>query len=193
MADYSASDLRKGLKIELEGVPFEITEFQFVKPGKGMAMYKCRIRNMINGSTQDRTFREVEKIGKPDIEQRELVYTYTHGDKYVFSDPDTYEEVEINAEAVGDQKWFLVEEMRVQILFFNGKPINLDLPVFIEKKIVETEPGFRGDTANNVTKPATLDNGYVLQVPIFINENDIVRVDTRTGKYADRVSSAGRK
>jgi elongation factor P len=193
MAEYRTSDLRKGLKVELDGVPFEITEFQFVKPGKGMAMYKCRIRNMINGSTQDRTFREVESIGKPDIEQRELVYTYVHGDKYVFSDPDTYEEVEINEEAVGDQKWFLVEEMRVQILFYNGKPINLDLPVFIEKVIIQTEPGFRGDTANNVTKPATLDNGYVLQVPIFINEGDVVRVDTRTGKYADRVSSAGRK
>jgi len=193
MAEYRTSDLRKGLKVELDGVPFEITEFQFVKPGKGMAMYKCRIRNMINGSTQDRTFREVESIGIPDMEQRELVYTYVHGDKYVFSDPDTYEEVEINEEAVGDQKWFLVEEMRVQILFYNGKPINIDLPVFIEKVIIETEPGFRGDTANNVTKPATLDNGYVLQVPIFINENDVVRVDTRTGKYADRVSSAGRK
>jgi len=190
---YSASDLRKGLKIELEGVPFEITEFQFVKPGKGMAMYKCRIRNMINGSTQDRTFREVEKIGKPDMESRELVYTYTHGTSFVFSDPVTYEEVEINADAIGDRKWFLVEEMHVDILFFNGKPIDFNLPVFIEKTVSQTDPGFRGDTANNVTKPATLDNGYVLQVPIFINEGDVVRVDTRTGKYADRVSSAGRK
>jgi elongation factor P len=193
MADYGTSDLRKGLKIELDGTPFEITEFQFVKPGKGMAMYKCRIRNMINGSTQDRTFREVEKIGKPDIHSRELVYTYKSGDSYVFSDPDTFEEVEIDASAIGDKKWFLIEEMHVSILFFNGKPIDFDFPVFIEKEIIETEPGFRGDTANNVTKPATLDNGYVLQVPIFINPGDIIRVDTRTGKYGDRVSSAGRK
>jgi len=193
MADYGTSDLRKGLKIELDGIPFEITEFQFVKPGKGMAMYKCRIRNMINGSTQDRTFREVEKIGKPDINSRELVYTYKSGESYVFSDPDTYEEVEIDASAIGDKKWFLIEEMHVSILFFNGKPIDFDFPVFIEKEIIETEPGFRGDTANNVTKPATLDNGYVLQVPIFINPGDIIRVDTRTGKYGDRVSSAGRK
>lgn len=193
MADYSASDLRKGLKIELEGVPFEITEFQFVKPGKGAAMYKCRIRNMITGGTQDRTFREVEKIGKPDIYSRELVYTYASGDNYVFSDPETYEEVEIGAAAIGDRKWFLKEEMVVQILFFNGKPIDFDLPVFIEREVTETEPGFRGDTANNVTKPATLDNGYEVQVPIFINQGDIVRIDTRTGKYADRVSSAGRK
>lgn len=193
MADYGTSDLRKGLKIELDGTPFEITEFQFVKPGKGMAMYKCRIRNMINGSTQDRTFREVEKIGKPDIHSRELVYTYKSGDSFVFSDPDTYEEVEIDASAIGDKKWFLIEEMHVSILFFNGKPIDFDFPVFIEKEIIETEPGFRGDTANNVTKPATLDNGYVIQVPIFINPGDVIRVDTRTGKYGDRVSSAGRK
>lgn len=190
---YSASDLRKGLKIELDGVPYDVIEFQFVKPGKGMAMYKCRIRNMITGGTQDRTFREVEKIGKPDIMSRELVYTYTHANSYVFSDPETYEEVEISADAIGDRKWFLVEEMHIDILFFNGKPIDFNLPVFIEKEIVETEPGFKGDTANNVTKPAKLDNGYEVQVPIFINVGDIVRVDTRTGKYADRVSSAGRK
>jgi elongation factor P len=190
---YSASDLRKGLKIELEGVPFEITEFQFVKPGKGAAMYKCRIRNMITGGTQDRTFREVEKIGKPDIYSRELVYTYNHGSTFTFSDPETYEEVEISADTIGDKKWFLIEEMHVDILFFNGKPIEFNLPVFVEKEIIDTEPGFRGDTANNVTKPAKLDNGYELQVPIFINPGDIVRVDTRTGKYADRVSSAGRR
>jgi elongation factor P len=181
------------LKIELEGIPYEITEFQFVKPGKGAAMYKCRIRNMITGGTQDRTFREVEKIGKPDIHSRELVYTYTSGDNFVFSDPETYEEVEISATAIGDRKWFLKEEMHVDILFFNGKPVDFDLPVFIEREVTETEPGFRGDTANNVTKPATLDNGYEVQVPIFINVGDIVRIDTRTGKYADRVSSAGRK
>ena len=193
MADYGTSDLRKGLKIELDGVPFEVTEFQFVKPGKGMAMYKCRIRNMITGGTQDRTFREVEKIGKPDIYSRELVYTYKSGENYVFSDPETFEEVEIAEETIGDKKWFLIEEMHVNILFYNGKPIDFDFPVFIEKEIIETEPGFRGDTANNVTKPATLDNGYQLQVPIFINPGDIVRVDTRTGKYADRVSSARRK
>ncbi|MGA1194177.1 MAG: elongation factor P [Kiritimatiellia bacterium] len=193
MADYSASDLRKGLKIEVEGIPYEITEFQFVKPGKGAAMYKCRIRNMITGGTQDRTFREVEKIGKPDIMSRELVYTYESAGNYVFSDPETYEEVEISADAIGERKWYLKEEMHVDILFFNGKPIDFDLPVFVEREVVETEPGFRGDTANNVTKPAKLENGYEVQVPIFINEGDIVRIDTRTGKYADRVSSAGRK
>lgn len=193
MADYSASDLRKGLKIELDGIPFEITEFQFVKPGKGAAMYKCRIRNMLTGGTQDRTFREVEKIGIPDIHSRELVYTYESGDHFVFSDPETYEEVEVSSTAIGDRKWFLKEEMHVSILFFNGKPVDFDLPVFIERSVTDTEPGFRGDTANNVTKPATLDNGYELQVPIFINVGDIIRVDTRTGKYADRVSSAGRK
>lgn len=190
---YGTSDLRKGLKIELDGVPYEITEYQFVKPGKGMAMYKCRIRNMINGGTQDRTFREVEKIGKPDIFSRELVFIYVHGDNYVFSDPNTYEEVEISSAAVGERKWFLVEEMHVDIVFFNGEPIDMTLPIYIEKEITETEPGFKGDTATNVTKPAKIDNGYEFGVPLFINPGDVVRIDTRTGKYADRVSSAGKR
>ena len=190
---YSTSDLRKNLKIELDGTPFEVVEYQFVKPGKGMAMYKCRIRNMINGSTQDRTFREVEKIGIPDILSRELVFTYIHGDKYVFSDPVTYEEVEISTSAIGKNKWFLTEDMHIDILFFNGEPIDMTLPIFIEKEITKTDPGLRGDTATNVQKPAFIDNGYEIQVPIFLNEGDIVRIDTRTGKYTERVRSAGKK
>ncbi len=186
---YSASDLRKGLKIELEGVPYDITEFQFVKPGKGQAMYKCRIRNLLTGGTQDRTFREVEKIGKPDLFDQELIFSYLHGDDFVFSDPETYEEVHIHKDVMGDRKWFIVEDMRVSILFHNGKAIDIQLPTFVEKKIVETEPGFRGDTATNVTKPAKLDNGYEINVPLFINVGDVVRVDTRTGDYSDRVST----
>lgn len=186
---FSASDLRKGLKIEVDGIPYEITEFQFVKPGKGQAMYKTRIRNLITGSTQDRTFREVEKIGKPNLVDRELIFSYMHGEDFVFSDPDTYEEVTLNAEAIGENKWFITEDMHVSILFFNGKPIEVSLPFFIEKEITDTEPGVRGDTATNVTKPAKIDNGYEILVPLFINVGDVVRIDTRTGKYADRVST----
>lgn len=189
---YSASDLRKGLKIEIEGTPYEITEFQFVKPGKGQAMYKTRIRNLMTGTTQERTFREVEKIGKPDLIERELAFSYTHGDDYVFTDPETYEEYTLTADQLGDNKWFIIEDMHVSVLFFNGKAIDIALPFFVEKEIVETEPGVRGDTATNVTKPAFLDNGYEIAVPLFINQGDIVRIDTRTGKYADRVST-GRK
>jgi len=185
---YTASDLRKGLKIELEGVPFEVVEFQFVKPGKGMAMYKCRIKNLFNGNTIDKTFREVDKIGKPDLEERELTYSYPEGDHFVFMDKHTFEQVTISGEVVGDQKYFLTEELEVNILFFNGKEISITLPSYVEKKIAETEPGARGDTATNVLKPAKLENGFEVGVPLFINQGDVIRIDTRTGKYFDRVS-----
>jgi elongation factor P len=185
---YNASDLRKGIKIELEGVPFEVVEFQFVKPGKGQAMYKCRIKNMLNGNVHDKTFREVDKIDQPDIEERELVFSYVEGDHYVFMDKKSFEQVTISAEVVGDQKYFLNEELEVSILFHNGRAIILNLPSYVEKRIAHTEPGARGDTATNVTKPAQLDNGYEVGVPLFINEGDVIRIDTRTGKYMDRVS-----
>lgn len=185
---YTASDLRKGLKIEVEGVPYEVTEFQFVKPGKGQAMYKCRLRNLLAGNTMDRTFRAVDRIDKPDLEERDLAYSYPEGDHFVFMDHKTYEQITISGDAVGEQKHFLVEEIEVQVLFYNGKPILITLPPYVEKKIVHTEPGARGDTATNVTKPAKLESGYEIAVPLFINEGDVVRIDTRTGKYFDRVS-----
>lgn len=185
---YSASDLRKGLKIELENVPWEVTDFQFVKPGKGQAMYKCRLRNLLAGNTMDRTFRAVDHIGKPDLEERDLAYSYPEGDHFVFMDHKTYEQVTISGEAVGEQRHFLVEDIEVQVLFYNGKPIQITLPSYVEKKIAHTEPGARGDTATNVTKPAKLESGLEIAVPLFINEGDVVRIDTRTGKYFDRVS-----
>ena len=185
---YSASDLRKGLKIELDKVPYEIVEFQFVKPGKGQGMYKCRMKNLLSGNTTDKTFREVDKIGKPDLEERELVYSYPEGDHYVFMDKLTFEQITISADVVGDQKYFLTEELEVKILFFNGKEITITLPSYVEKVIAETEPGARGDTATNVLKPAKLENGFEVGVPLFINQGDVVRIDTRTGKYFDRVS-----
>jgi len=185
---YTASDLRKGLKIEIEGVPFEVTEFQFVKPGKGQAMYKCRIRNLFVGTTIERTFRAVDKIGKPNLEERDLLYSYQEGDHFVFMDKDTYEQYTVDGAIVGDQKHFLEEDLKVGVLFYNGKPITIELPSFVVKKIIETEPGARGDTATNVLKPAKLSSGYEVGVPLFINEGDNVRVDTRTGKYVERVN-----
>lgn len=185
---YSASDLRKGLKIEVEGAPYIITDFQFVKPGKGQALYRCKMKNLITGATLDRTWRAIEKIEKPNLEQRDLIYSHPEGDLYVFMDATTYEQLPITAEVLGDQRYFLIEDMEVEVLFFNDLPIEINLPFFIEKDIASTEPGLRGDTATNVLKPAKLDNGYELQVPLFINEGDRVRIDTRTGKYADRVS-----
>jgi len=185
---YTASDLRKGLKIEMEGVPYEVVEFQFVQPGKGQAMYKCRLKNLINLNTIDKTFRAVDKIDQPNLEERELEFSHEEGDHFVFMDDRTFEQVIISADVVGEQKYFLTEQLKVSVLFHNNAPLTITLPSYVVKKIAHTEPGARGDTATNVTKPAKLENGYELGVPLFINEGDLVKIDTRTGKYFERVS-----
>ncbi len=185
---FSASDLKKGLKIEIDGSPWVITEFDFCKPGKGTALYRCRLKNMITGAGMEKTYRPTDKIDEPDIEEREMYYSYNDGHNFIFSDPVTYEEMSISPETLGDKAYFLIEESLCNFVLFNGEPIDISLPTFIEKEIVETEPGVRGDTATNVTKPAKIDNGYEIQVPLFINEGDIVKIDTRTGTYAERVS-----
>ncbi|MGI5925470.1 MAG: elongation factor P [Lentisphaeria bacterium] len=187
---YEASDLRKGLKIEVDGEPYIVTEFDFCKPGKGQALYRCKLKNMLSGGTTDRTFRTVDKIGKPDLQEKELVYSYDDGSFYVFHDPDTHDEVRIEEDVIGDNKYFLDDNMECSVLFYRERPIEITLPFFVEKKITETEPGARGDTATNVTKPARIENGYEIQVPLFVNQGDTVRIDTRTGQYADRVSKA---
>ena len=187
---FSASDLRKGLKVEIDGQPYVITEFNFVKPGKGQAIYNCKMKNLITGSTLQRSYRSNDKIDKPDLEQRQAHFSYVHGDQFVFTD-ENYEEITISAEILGDSRYFLVENIEVEILMFNGKPIEVTLPTFVEKEIIETEPGARGNTATNVQKPAKIEGGYEIQVPLFINQGDIVRIDTRTGQYADRVNNRG--
>jgi len=184
---YSASDLRKGLKIEIDGDPYIVSDFQFVKPGKGQALYRCKLKNLITGSTQDKTYRSVEKIDKPNLMEKEMIFSYIDGNSYVFMDGATYEQVNIDEDVLGDMKYFLIEDMECDILFHNDRAIEIKLQNFIEKEITETEPGIRGDTATNVMKPATLDNGYEIQVPIFINQGDLIKIDTRTGKYSERV------
>lgn len=185
---YDVSDLRKGLKIELDGYPYLVTEFDFCKPGKGQAIYRCKLRNMINGNTTDKAFRSGDAIGTPDLEERTLNYSYDSGDGfYVFIDSKTFEEERIEEEVLGRNKYFLDDDMECQILFYQGKAIDITLPFFVEKVIAETEPGVRGDTATNVTKPARIENGYEIAVPLFVNAGDLVRIDTRTGEYSDRV------
>ncbi len=185
---YNASDLKKGLKIEIDGDPCTITQFEFSKPGKGQSLYRCKIKNLVTGNQFEKTYRSVEKVKRCALVSRAYTFSYVDGMEYVFSDNETYEESRLNEELIGDMKYFLVDDMQVEILFHNDRPIDISLPNFVEKVIVETEPGARGDTANNVTKPAKLDNGYEINVPIFINEGDTVRIDTRTGQYSDRVS-----
>ncbi len=186
---YAASDLRKGLKIEIDGDPCVVTDFQFSKPGKGQALYRCKIKNLNTGSSFDRTYRSVDKLDKCQLESRDMIFSYVEGENYVFMDPETYEQVEMQAEFLGVNVYFLIEDMEVEVLFHNDKPLEITLPNFVEKVIAETEPGARGDTATNVMKPATLDNGYEVQVPLFINEGDRIRIDTRTGTYAERAKS----
>lgn len=187
---YTASDLRKGLKIELDGEPYTVASFDFCKPGKGQALYRCKLKHMLTGATLDKTFRSVDKIDKPNLYEREMIYSYPDGPDYVFMDAETYEEIRMGADVLGDQTNFLIEDMECGVLLYRDKPVEVTLPIFVEKAIVTAEPGARGDTATNVTKPAYLDNGYELQVPIFVNAGDVVRVDTRTGEYSERVSKA---
>ena len=185
---YSASDLKKGLKIEIDGDPCVITQFEFSKPGKGQALYRCKIKNLVSGNTFDKTYRSVEKVDKCALISRDYTFSYIDSDTYVFSDNETYEEVLLSSELLGDRRYFIVDDMVVEILFHNDRALDVTLPNFIELTIAETEPGARGDTATNVMKPAKLENGYELNVPIFINEGDLIRIDTRTGEYADRVA-----
>jgi len=185
------SELKKGVKIVIDGMPWNITEFEFCKPGKGQAMYRCRMKNLITGASTEKTYRSSEKdIEKADLEEREMYYSYKEGEFYIFSDGETYEEMRVSKDVLKDQAYFLLEEALCKVLLFNGKPVEVTLPYFIEKEIVGTEPGARGDTAQNVLKPAKLDNGFEIQVPLFINQGDVVKIDTRTGEYVERVKKA---
>ena len=187
---YSAADLRKGLKVEIDGQPYVITEFNFMKPGKGQAIYNCRLKNIINGSTLSRSYRSNDKLDRPQLSEKYLHYSYADGDNYVFMD-ENYEQVLLSADVLGDRGLFLQEDVEVSVLFHNNVPIDVTLPTFIERKVTRTESGARGNTATNVLKPAAIEGGYEVQVPLFVKEGDLIRIDTRTGEYADRVSKRG--
>ena len=182
------SQFRNGLKIELDGEPFTIVYFQHVKPGKGGAFVRTKVKNLRTGRTLDRRFRAGEKVEEADIEDRRMQYLYQDGESLVFMDMESYDQTPFSLEQVGDARRFLKENLDVDVLFWNGKPINIDLPNFIEAVITECEPGEKGDTASNVTKPATLETGAVVQVPLFIKEGEKIRVDTRSGEYVERVA-----
>lgn len=184
---YTVADLRKGLKIQIEGVPFLVTEFSFMKPGKGQAVYTCRLKNMLNGTTRTGVYRSNESFDEPNVEEKTAIFSYAHDGQYVFSDAN-FEELFIPGEVVGDKKFFLKPEMEVQIFYFNNRPIDITLPNFVIKKVTYTENGVRGDTTTNVQKPATVEDGYELRVPLFVKEGDLVKIDTRTGEYVDRIS-----
>ncbi len=184
---YESGDLRKGLKLEIDGDPYVIVDFQFVKPGKGQALYKCRLKNMISGVQFDRTYRSGEKFKPADLEEQEMEYLYTDGDNYHFMNTSTYEQEMMTKEQIGDDVKFLKENTMCNVLLFEGRPIAVSLPNFIDLKIIKADPWVKGDTASGSYKPATLETGVEIQVPPFIEEGEKVRIDTRTGQYVERV------
>lgn len=184
---YKAADLRKGLKLEIDDEPFVIVTFDFSKPGKGQALYRCKLRNMLNGNQQDRTYRSGDSFKPAQLEERTMQYLYNDGTFYTFMDNKTYEQVLLTEEQVAENKHFLLDNLEVAILMWREQPIGITLPNFVTLEVTRAEPAARGDTATNVTKLVTTNTGYELQVPAFINEGELIQVDTRTGDYATRV------
>jgi elongation factor P len=181
-----AGDLRPGMKIELDGMPYVVTDYQWVKPGKGGAFNRTKLKNMRTGSIVERTFRTEEKVESADLEERHAQFLYRSGDEFHFMDTETYEQFYLTENQMGDAPNYLKEEMVVTIVSHRSKPLNVEVPIFVELVVAETDPGVRGDTASGGSKPATLETGAVIQVPLFINVGDRLRVDTRTGNYIER-------
>lgn len=190
MASYDTSDIRKGLKVMMDGSPFTIVEFQFVKPGKGAAFTRTKFKNLLTGAVIDRNIRSGEKLESANVETKQMQYLYKEGDTCVFMDTTTYDQVHIPEETIGSDIKFMPEQIIVDVLFFNDRAVGVTLPNFIEQKILETEPGFRGDTATGVTKPAKISTGATINVPLFINPGDVIKIDTRSGEYLERVGRA---
>jgi elongation factor P len=181
------SQFRNGLKIELDGEPFAIVFFQHVKPGKGGAFVRTKVRNLKTGRVLERRFRAGERVEVADVEERKMQYLYQDGDQLVFMDTQSYEQIPFSTEQVGDARKFLKENLEVDVVFWRSQPINIELPSFITAVITRCEPGIKGDTASNVTKPATIETGAIVQVPLFVKEGEKIRVDTRSGEYVERV------
>ncbi|NOY24030.1 MAG: elongation factor P [Acidobacteria bacterium] len=184
---YDTSDFRNGLKIELDGVPFEIVEFLHVKPGKGGAFVRTKMKNMQTGAVLSKTFRAGEKVEKPELQDRHMQFLYSQGEDLMLMDLDTYEQIPVPVMKLGDKRLFMKEDMEIDVLFYQGEAISIELPIFVEMEISHTDPGLRGDTASGGSKPATVETGAVIQVPLFISEGEKVRIDTRTGEYITRV------
>ena len=181
------SQFRNGLKLEIDGEPFTITYFQHVKPGKGGAFVRTKIKNLRTGRTLDKTFRAGEKVEQAEVEDKTMQYLYQDGDSMVFMDTDSYDQIPFSKDQLGDAVKYLKENLEVDVVFWKGNPISVELPSFIEAIVTQTDPGVKGDTASGATKPATMSTGAVVQVPLFIEEGEWIKIDTRTGSYLERV------
>lgn len=182
----SAGEFRNGVTFDMDGNVYQIIEFQHVKPGKGAAFVRTKIKNVISGAVVERTFNPTEKFPTAFVERREMQYLYNDGELYYFMDKETYEQIPINTETLGDNFKFVKENMDVKILSYKGTVFGVEPPFFVELEVTQTDPGFKGDTATNASKPATLETGAEIRVPLFINEGDMIRIDTRTGEYMER-------
>jgi elongation factor P len=182
----SGGDLRPGVKVELDDTPFVVTDNQWVKPGKGGAFMRTKLKNMKTGAIVERTFRTEEKLPKAEVEDRKVQFLYHDGDVYHFMDTESFDQFTMDEQQLGETSGFLKEEMIISVLRHRGEPIGVVLPTFVELRVTETEPGFRGDTTSGGSKPATLETGATIQVPLFINVDDLLRVDTRSGAYVER-------
>lgn len=182
----SVNDFRTGLTIEVDGGIWQVMEFQHVKPGKGAAFVRSKLRNLRTGAVQEKTFRAGEKVSKAHIENRKMQYLYASGDVHTFMDNETYEQLELRSAQIEYELKFLKENMEVHIMTYQGETLGVELPNTVELAVTETEPGIKGDTASNVTKAATLETGLVVQVPLFVNEGDVLIINTSEGKYVSR-------
>ena len=182
----SAGDFKNGITIEVDGGLYIITDFQHVKPGKGAAFVRSTLKNLETGSVVEKTFRPSEKMPRAHIDRRDLQYLYTDGNLYYFMDTENYEQLEMNASDIGDNLRFVKENDMVKVLVHNGRIFGIEPPIFVELAIIETEPGFKGDTAQGATKPATVETGATVKVPLFVSTGDVIKIDTRTGEYLGR-------
>jgi elongation factor P len=183
----STNDFHTGVTIEFDGDIFTVLEFQHVKPGKGQAFVRSKLKNLRTGSIVDKTFRAGEKVQKAHLERKEMEYLYREGDDFHVMDMETYEQITLTAAQIGDGVKFMKENDRLNVVVHNEEVLGVDVPITVFLKITEAEPGIKGDTASGATKPATLETGLVVQVPLFINEGDTIKIDTRTGYYIERV------
>ena len=183
---FSTTDFRRGLKIEIDKTPYEIVEFLHFKPGKGGAMVRTKLRNLLTGRITDNTFRSGEKVKKPDMETRMMQFLYRDAESYVFMDMTTYEQVEVSEDQTGGKGGYLQDGREIKVLLYNGRFMDMDLPAAVVLEVTETDPGVKGDTVSGATKPATLSTGLSLSVPLFIDVGDTIKVDTRSAEYIGR-------
>lgn len=182
----STKDFKTGMKLEIDGKPFEIIEFQHFKPGKGGAMMRTKLRQLKTGQVLEKTFRSGEKVKKPDMSVTDMQFIYKDGTDFVFMDLDSYEQMNVSSESVGDKGGYIKEGDTVKVLLYNGELIGVDLPANVNLTVAQTDPGVQGDRVSNATKPATMETGLLVNVPLFINEGDLIKVDTRSGEYLGR-------